>query len=128
MSYCECLKSKCHRLNYKCTNEMQMQSKLVAKFSDEFPRFTDLFWHVNNDMKLTRSHGQVPGVADMHLYVGGILVCVELKYPTTKHSPIHLARQKEWGEKIKEQRGEYLMTDSVSEAFDFVAKFASLFY
>jgi hypothetical protein len=100
-------------------SEKKLQSKIVMDFSQKRPHENGLLWSTRNitlsekDGMTQRAMGMVPGVADLIYFKNGILLCIEIKEPGSRHSSAHIERQLSWGKKITAQGGRYGIVTSV---------------
>jgi len=108
--------------------EQKLQHNLIMKFSQKHPEQRGLLFEVNNDtvnMKHAvkrRSMGMIAGVSDLVYVIPkcAIIAGIELKAEGSTHKTTHIKNQIEWGQKIIDQGGFYLITSSLDNALFFI--------
>lgn len=101
--------------------EKQLQHKIVMWFSQQYPKYRGLLFEVNNDTynikhASTRlAMGMISGVSDLIFIVPstGTVFGIELKAPGSRHTKKHIANQLQWGQKVIENGGYYIMSSDI---------------
>lgn len=113
---------------YRFNNEDQMQAYVVKWFSETYPDYYGCLFKVNNESRnpmFQIATGLIRGASDLILFVNKTMAGIELKMPgkcvgSGKKEREHIATQLAWGETIRKQGGEYIMSDDVEEVKEFI--------
>lgn len=99
-------------------SEKELQHNIVKWFGQTYPEHRGLLFEVNNNTYSVRhglsriSMGMVPGVSDLILIMPkcGKIAALELKAINSRHPINHIENQLDWGKKIIDNGGFYLMS------------------
>ena len=100
-------------------NEKQLQASMVMKFSQTYPERDGHLFAVRNttfsvkDGNTQKAIGMKSGVSDL-IFNDQNMICIEVKFPGSKHNKSHIINQYEWGVKQESAGGEYFIATSVS--------------
>ncbi len=113
--------------------EQQLQHNLVMWFSQEYPQFRGLLFEINNDTRAMkqamrrRAMGMITGASDLGFIdpLTGMFIGIELKAPGSRHDLKHIKSQIEWGHKVMEAGGMYLMCSELDTIKMFISNVVS---
>lgn len=105
-----------------------IQHKVVKWFSQQYPEHRGLLFEVNNDAKnmkqimYRQAMGMVPGVSDLIFLIPNRAeyAGIEIKGYQTRHDFEHIVTQWEWGKKIRDNGGYWLMTSNLDNIMLFI--------
>lgn len=103
-------------------NEAALQISCVNAYRYIYPRFKFNLWSTRNttfsavDGANQQKMGMLAGVSDLMMYKNGVLICIELKLPESRHKAEHIKQQLEFGKTQKAEGGEYFIVTN-AEAF-----------
>jgi len=107
-------------------SEQKLQADIVRKFSERYPLSRGLLFAVNNEAnsKKQAMHfkalGVRRGVSDLIYFQGGVMTCIELKYPGKKHDTNHIKEQLSWGIMITGNGGRYYIVTNILSFFSII--------
>lgn len=102
--------------------EERLQSDIVIKFSQLYPKRSGQLFHVSNERSnqtqayKAKAIGIVPGVADMIYFSKKYNVATELKVKGERHLTARVLKQVLWGELWEKKGNVWRMCTSVEEA------------
>ncbi len=108
--------------------EQQLQHKLIMWFSQQYPQHRGLLFEINNDTEALkqamkrRAMGMIAGASDLGFIDpnNGHFIGIELKAPESRHKLQHIKQQIEWGQKIIDAGGMYIMCSDLEDISDLI--------
>src|SRR6056297_498023 len=108
--------------------EQQLQHEIVMWFSQQYPQHRGLLFEINNDTQAMkqamkrRAMGMIAGASDLGLINpnNGQFIGIELKAPGSRHKLKHIKQQVEWGQKLIDAGGMYVMTSQIENVRGFI--------
>src|SRR6056297_1637998 len=109
--------------------EQQLQHSIVMWFSQQYPQYRGLLFEINNDTQAMkqamkrRAMGMIAGASDLGLINpwNGQFIGIELKAPGSRHKLDHIKQQVEWGQKLIDAGGIYLMSSEIETIKMFIS-------
>ena len=108
--------------------EKQLQAKLILTFGQKYPQYRDLLFEVNNDVysinhaAARKAVGMVAGVSDL-IFINpynGKIIGIELKSENSTHAQKHIHTQLNWGAKITNAGGYYILSTNIEFIMQFI--------
>ncbi len=108
--------------------ESRKQHDLIMWFGQSWPEYRRLLFMVHNETEnfkqrmYRKSMGQIAGVSDLILMLPmfGLMAGIELKAPNSTHKTEHIKRQLEWGQKVIDNGGLYIMSSNIEEVKKYI--------
>lgn len=113
--------------------EEKLQSEVVIKFSQKYPKKSGRLIHVPNERNhkiqafKARAIGIFPGVADLIYFSKRFNVATELKSPNSRHEVARVRKQLNWAKIWESQGNTWRLCRTVEEAMScYKGKFKGL--
>jgi hypothetical protein len=106
-----------------------IQHEIVKWFSQQYPQHRGLLFEINNDspggvkqIMKRQAMGMIPGLSDLMFLVPGRgeYAGIEIKGYQSRHSLEHIVTQWEWGKKIRDNGGYWIMTSNIDNITLFI--------
>lgn len=108
--------------------EARLQHEIIMLYGQTWPEYRTLLFMVHNETEnfkqrnYRKSMGQIPGVSDLILMVAdiGVMAGIEVKAPGSTPKVEHVRRQFNWGKKVIENNGFYIMSSNLVQITKFI--------